>query len=104
MNILKPDRQSARRGLRLITILQGNSFDGLILQTIAAALKTSSPNALRDLQMLEEEGWAERHPKDKNYWRLTPKLVQLARAHDAEIQGLHRKVDEIDQRYTREPK
>jgi DNA-binding IclR family transcriptional regulator len=99
----KPDRQSVRRTLRLIAILAGHSVTGLRLQQIAAALKTSPPNALRDLQVMAEEGWAERLPTDKDLWRLTPKPIQIARAHDLEMQRQRQKIDEIDQRYTREP-
>ncbi|WP_334158690.1 helix-turn-helix domain-containing protein [Oryzomicrobium sp.] len=96
-------KQSARRAIRLLWILQGNTFDGLRLKQIAEQLDTTQSTALRDLEMLAEEGVAERIPGREEFWRLTPKLIQLARAHDVEMTRLRARVDEIDQRYTRSP-
>lgn len=97
-------KQGPRRVIRLLWILQGHAFDGLRLKQIQDALKTTASTALLDLQMLEEEGVAERIPGKEEYWRLTPKLVQLARAHEAEVQELHRKIEEFNQRCTRLPR
>lgn len=97
-------KQGARRAIRLIWILQGHSFEGLRLKQITEVLQTSMSTALMDLEMLAEEGVAERIPGKSDFWRLTPKLIQLAHAHQAEVQELHRKVDEFNQRCTREPK
>ncbi|MDA8449815.1 DeoR family transcriptional regulator [Acidovorax sp. GBBC 3332] len=93
--------QSARRALRLLWLLQGHAFDGLRLKQAAEALQVSSPTALRDLQLLADEGVAERIPGNEECWRLTPKLIQLARAHDDEMRRMRARVDDIDQRYTR---
>lgn len=97
-------KQGARRAIKLLWILQGHAFDGLRLKQITEALETSNSTALMDLEMLADEGVAERLPGKEEYWRLTPKLVQLARAHEAEVQELHRKIQEFDQRCTRLPK
>lgn len=95
--------KSARRALRLIWILQGNTMDGLRLAQVAASLGVPAPTAFRDLEMLAEEGVAERIPGRPEFWRLTPKLIQLSRAHDEEMQRLRRRVEETDHRYTRSP-
>lgn len=97
-------KQGPRRVIRLLWILQGHAFDGLRLKQIQVALKATPSTTLLDLQMLEEEGVAERIPGKEDCWRLTPKLIQLAHAHQAEVQELHRKVDEFNQRCTRDPK
>jgi DNA-binding IclR family transcriptional regulator len=97
-------KQGARRAIRLLWVLQGHAFDGLRLKQITAALQTSASTALMDLEMLADEGVAERIPGKEDCWRLTPKLVQLARAHEAEVQELHRNIDEFNQRCTRTPK
>ena len=55
----------------------------------------------RDLELLAAEGVAERIPGTEECWRLTPKLIQLARAHDDELRRVRQRVDDIDQRYTR---
>jgi DNA-binding IclR family transcriptional regulator len=96
-------KQGARRAIRLLWILQGHSFQGLRLKQITEALKTSASSALMDLEMLADEGVAERIPGKPEFWRLTPRVIQLAFAHQAEVQELHRKTDEFDQRCTRLP-
>ncbi|WP_432719877.1 hypothetical protein R0381_003621 [Jeongeupia wiesaeckerbachi] len=96
--------QSVRRAFRLVWVLQGHSFEGLRLKQVADALQVSSPMALRDLQVLAEEGLAERVPGREDCWRLTPKLVQLACAHQEEMRRLKAAVDEFTQRYTRQPR
>lgn len=102
MSTVNPNQhQSARRALRLLWILQGNAFDGLRLKQIAEALKVSAPVALRDLNLLADEGVAERIPGKDECWRLTPKVIQLARAHDDEMRRVRERIDSIDQRYTR---
>lgn len=93
--------QPARRALRLLWVLQGHAFDGLRLKQVAEALAVSSPMALRDLELLADEGVAERIPGNEECWRLTPKLIQLARAHDDELRRVRQRVEDIDQRYTR---
>lgn len=104
MSAVKPDRQSARRALRAVFVLQGHIIAGLRLTQIAEALETSLPNALRDLEVLAEEGVAERIPDRKEAWRLTPKIVQLAAAAGREFAQEHERIDEFSQRYSRDPR
>lgn len=103
MTAPKQDRQSARRTLRILWILQGNNRNGLRLTQIAEALGTSMPNALRDLEVMKEEGVTERIPGRQDCWRLTPKLGQIAAAHAREVAREREALDEFDNRYTREP-
>lgn len=102
MNAAAEPKQAVRRALRLLWILQGHAFDGLRLKQIAEVLQASAPTALRDLEVLAAEGVAERIPGRDECWRLTPKLVQLARAHDDDMRRARARVDELDQRYTRQ--
>lgn len=104
MTEVKTDRQSARRALRAIWILQGHTLEGLRLTAVAEALKTSLPNAYRDLCVLAEEGVAERIPGKEDSWRLTPKIVQVSRATGEEFARARGKIDEFEQRYSREPR
>jgi DNA-binding IclR family transcriptional regulator len=97
------NKQSQRRILRLLFVLQGNTFSGLRLKQVADSLDASPSTTLRDLELLEDEGLAERIPGREENWRLTPKLVQLSFAHADEIQRLRGHVDELDQRFTRRP-
>jgi DNA-binding IclR family transcriptional regulator len=101
MSAALPQQQSARRALRLLWVLQGHSFDGLRLKQVADAMKVSPPMALRDLEMLADEGVAERIPGAEECWRLTPKVIQLARAHDDCMRRARQRIEDIDNRYTR---
>lgn len=91
------------RAKAVIEALAGNNFSGLRNQQIAEAVRQSAPTTLRDLQALEAIGWAERHPADKDCWRLSPRLMQLALAHHAELDRLTQRVDDFTQRYSRLP-
>lgn len=102
--IPKQDRQSARRAVRALFILQGHVVDGLRLKQIAEALGTSMPNALRDLETLADEGLAERIPGREESWRLTPKIVQISRATEEEFARHRARLDELEHRHTREPR
>jgi len=100
----KKPLESVRRALRIVWTLQGHSFDGLRLTAIADSMKVAKPTVFRDLETLADEGMVERIPGKEDCWRLTPKLIQLARAHDQEMTALRRRVEEMDNRYTRAPK
>lgn len=104
---MKPARehlQSLRRGIRLLWVMQGHSFEGLRLKQIADELGVTSCTALRDLEALADEGVVERIPGREEHWRLTPKIVQIARAHEEEVGRISGRLDQFNQRYTRLPK
>lgn len=89
------------RLLEVIETLAGHEVFGLRLRDVATAVKASDPTALRDLQTLAEKGWAVQD--DSGKWRLGPKPVQISNAFTWGIASARRKVDETEQRYTREP-
>lgn len=91
------------RAKAVIETLAGNSFDGLRLAQVADLVRQSSPTTLRDLQGLESLGWAERIPGKDERWRLSPRLVQLAIAHQNELARLSQKLDDFTNRYSRSP-
>ena len=95
--------QGTRRALRLILALSGHSFAGLTLKTIADAVEQSSPTTLRDLQVLEQEGYVEQVPSASKCWRLSPRLVQVAIAHQAELTRLEQSVSQFKTNYSRTP-
>lgn len=93
--------QGTRRALKLLFALAGRSFDGVNLTSLAASVDQSAPTTLRDLQVLHEEGLVERLPSRDTHWRLSPRLVQIAIAHNQELLRLQHQVDEFQQRYSR---
>lgn len=95
--------QPTRRALKLLFLLQGHTFEGLRLKPLADALQATPSTVLRDLEVLASEGIAERIPGRDEYWRLSPRIVQLARAHEQELLRLRQRLDETEQRYSRTP-
>ena len=89
------------RLLKVIEALSGHEVFGIRLKEVAIAVKGSNPTVLRDLDTLAAGGWAK---QDENgLWRLDTKLVQIANHFRHGIADAGRRVDEIQQRYTREP-
>jgi len=96
-----PAQAGTRRAFRLIFALKGHAFDGLRLKQLADAVQQSPGTTLRDLDVLADEGLAERMPGDKDRWRLTPRIIQLALAHQAELATVQARLDETTRRYSR---
>jgi DNA-binding IclR family transcriptional regulator len=96
-------QQPVRRALAVIFALQGQSFAGLRLKQIADATRESASTTLRTLEVLADEGIVERIPGRDEFWRLAPRLIQLARAHEQEMARLRARLDETEQRYSRAP-
>lgn len=92
-----------RRCLALIFALQGHSWEGLRLKQLADLTGNSLPTTLRDLEVLADEGIVERVPSREDFWRLSPRLVQVAIAHQDEMRRLHQRVADFEQRYSRQP-
>lgn len=87
----------------VIEALAGHNYDGLRNQQIAEAVQQSAPTTLRDLQALETIGWAERIPGKDERWRLSPRLIQLAIAHQSELARVNQRIDDFTNRYSRNP-
>lgn len=98
-----PKANPVSRCLALVWALQGHSFAGLRLKQLAAATGESSSTTLRNLQALETEGMVERIADREGCWRLTPRLVQIAMAHQQELARLETRVTDFTQRYSRTP-
>lgn len=91
------------RAKAVIEALAGHNFDGLRNQQIASLVQQPAHTTLRDLQALESLGWAERIPGKDERWRLSPRLIQLAIAHQNELARLSQKLDDFTNRYSRTP-
>jgi DNA-binding IclR family transcriptional regulator len=95
--------QATRRALKLIMRLAGHSFEGVALKALSDALGETASTTLRDLQVLEAEGYAERVPGRETFWRLAPRIVQVAIAHQAEVARLQNSLATFENRYSRTP-
>ena len=98
-----------QRILTVLMTLAGREVDGVSLTEIAAALaeragKTvqSQRNSVhRDLNNLRHAGLAEQL-LDSDRWRLGPRVVQMALAHQRHLERTELKLAEVRQRYSRE--
>ncbi|HEL3749987.1 helix-turn-helix domain-containing protein [Stenotrophomonas maltophilia] len=88
---------------RLLFALAGHSRAGLRLKPIADGIGESPSTTLRNLQRLAEDGLVERSPFDQDNWRLSPRIVQIALAHQAEVAREERQLDDFKNRYSRSP-
>lgn len=91
-----------RRAFRLVFALQGHAFEGLRLTQLAQMMNVSAPTTLRDLEVLADEGIAERVPGREDFWRLSPRLIQVALAHQDEMAKLDQRISDFQRRYSRQ--
>lgn len=91
------------RAKAVIETLVGHNFNGLRNQQVANAIHASASTTFRTLEALEAIGWAERVPGRDDRWRLSPRLIQLAIAHQHETARLTQQVDDFINRYSRSP-
>ena len=94
--------ESRQRMLRIMLALAGREFEGAANGELAKDLSISASNVTHDLHNLMYAGLAEEIP-DTGRWRLTPRLSQIGLAMLDNVNKTQRKVDEIQQRYTRKP-
>jgi len=88
---------------RLLFGLAGHSRQGLRLKPLAEGIGESPSTTLRNLQRMAEDGLVERSPYDEDNWRLSPRVVQIALAHQEEVTKEERDLHEFKQRYSRKP-
>lgn len=101
--------EAQQRVLFVMMALAGHEFDGVSLTEIANALAQrtgkskggTKNNVFRDLHNLREAGLAEQLP-DSDLWRLGPKLPQLALAYQRHLARITSRLQEMEQRYSRE--
>lgn len=92
---------SLDRSWKLLFALQGHVIDGVLLTELAQAVGQSAPTTLRDLEALAANGIVARIPGMDKRWHLTPRLVQVAVAHQAEIGRAEQRLEDIVNRYSR---
>lgn len=96
------DNASQQRILRLLLILAGHEQHGLAPKDLSDSLKVSAGTMTRDLHNLRELGLAELI-QETGRVRLGPKVVQIAIAHMTAMDRAASQLNEIKNRYSREP-
>lgn len=91
-----------QRVLKIVQLLAGNEFSGLVPMDLAKALDTNPSNVTRDLANLQAAGLAEQIP-ETGRWRLGPKLIQIALAFSEHVIRSADRLNELKQRYSRLP-
>lgn len=96
--------RSLRKAVGYLRLLAGHEVEGLRPGQIAKALGLGAATVTRDLRALKDEGVVEQVPGLEDRWRLGPLVIQIARAHDIGMARIVERVNEVKQRYSREPK
>lgn len=91
-----------QRVLAVMLRLAGHEVDGLAPGELASAMSIQPSTITRDLANLQIAGLAEKIPGTER-WRLAPKLPQIGLSMLGGIEKSQRRLDEINQRYTRDP-
>lgn len=94
----------AMKVLNLILVLAGHEFTGIRKGELAKATRSSPTQIGHQLKTLFDAGYAEPIPEREEYWRLSPKIVQIAREFEIAMGRAAQNHDQIVQRYTRKPK
>jgi DNA-binding IclR family transcriptional regulator len=96
-----------QRVLKVFFVLAGKELNGMSNAQLARAVGTSESRMVSDLRNAEAAGIVERLPPEQPHlsgnWRLAPRVVQIAKAHDAALEHLKLKLVEVEQRYGRKP-
>lgn len=90
-----------QRAMQILLLLAGKEAEGLAQVAICRAGKWGASKVHNDLRNLRHAGFAERLPNGN--WRLAPKLVQIAIAHQQGLARITAQLEEIQQRYSRHP-
>ena len=87
------------KALSVMFALAGHEVQGLTNNDIAAATGLSASAATQYRQVLQDEGMVEAIMPGR--YRLTPKIVQVARDHHTGLERMRHMVSETEQRYSR---
>ncbi len=96
------DNASQQRILRLLLKLSGHELHGLAPKDLAESLQVSPGTITRDVHNLREMGLAE-VIQETGRIRLGPKVVQIAISHMTAMDRATGRLDEIKNRYSRQP-
>lgn len=102
MTKAKYQSDSQQRVLNVMFALAGNEISGLAPTAVAKGLNVQPSAITRDLANLVIAGVAEK--MESGNYRLTPKIVQIAVAFSDELGKAQSKLNEISNRYTRQPR
>lgn len=87
------------RMLNVIETLSGAEVFGMRLKDAAAALQITESTVLRDLQTMQEAGWAQQLPDGK--WRLAARAMQVLSNFQYGLAEAAARVDEVRHNYSR---
>jgi DNA-binding IclR family transcriptional regulator len=88
--------KSVSKALKVLKALRGHSLSGITITELAKQLDESPSQTYRYLQTLIDSGFA--NQLDDGKYALGTTLIQIAKAHDTEIQRAQDRIAEIIQR------
>jgi DNA-binding IclR family transcriptional regulator len=94
------DSRQVERVFAIVRVLGGHTCQGLTTGEIARAINNNHSVIIRTIAQLAKLNVVQ-EARVPGRWRLGPFMVQLALAHQLDIQSNQRELDEITQRYSR---
>lgn len=91
-----------QRLCQIFFVLAGNELHGMSNADMARALRTSESRMVSDIRNMEHAGLIERLPSvngKPGNWRLSPRIVRIARAVDEGLSAIELQVAQIRDRY-----
>lgn len=88
--------KSVSKALKVLKALRGHSLSGITITELSSQLNESPSQTYRYLQTLIDSGFA--NQLDDGKYVLGTTLIQIAKAHDTEIQRAQDRIAEIIQR------
>lgn len=88
--------KSAGKVLRVIKALRGHSLSGVSIKELSESLGEPASQVHRALQTLIDEGFAKQ--ESNGLYTIGTTLVQIAKAHDREIERAKARIAEVEQR------
>jgi DNA-binding IclR family transcriptional regulator len=98
------ENKSMKKGIAIILALAGHEVHGMSPTEIAKVAQLSPAAGTCYRQTLEGLGLVEEVPGIKGRYRLGPRFVQIALAHQSGLERVKQRVAEVEQRFSRAPR
>ncbi len=93
---MKEKLNSTQRALRILKALKGRSLQGLSNKALCEATGESAVNVSRACAVLEQEGFLRK--LETGDWAMSFQILQIAVAHEAEMQKASERLAEVRHR------
>ncbi len=94
----KPKMNTMQRTIQYLFLLSRHGYNGVRAIEVQKSLELTASMVHRDFHALRDEGMLENVPGREDHWRLAPRIIQVAVAHQRDSSLQHQRLDEYTQR------